>query len=84
VRGFPAAYQVVVRCTFSNMLLLPYEHIEHRILPKQRRQGMSTANQLMKRHLEDCQEKRLTISARLANLIPASQQGKLLDDDDTV
>lgn len=34
VRGFPQAYQVVVRCTFSNMLLLSYECIEHRILQK--------------------------------------------------
>lgn len=29
---FPAAYQVVVKCTFSNMLLLSYEYDSHRIL----------------------------------------------------
>lgn len=32
IDGFPAAYQVVVKCTFSNMLLLSYEWVEHRIL----------------------------------------------------
>jgi len=32
--GFPAAYQVVVRCTFSNMLLLEYEGVDHRVLEK--------------------------------------------------
>lgn len=30
--GFPTQYQVVVRCTFSNMLLLSYEAVEHRAL----------------------------------------------------
>ncbi len=31
-RGFPQAYQVVVRCTFSNLLLLTYEYHSHRVL----------------------------------------------------
>lgn len=35
VNGFPAAYQVVVRCTFSNWLLLAYEYNFHKILRKQ-------------------------------------------------
>lgn len=35
VNGFPAAYQVVVKCTFSNMLLLAYEYHSHRIMQKQ-------------------------------------------------
>jgi hypothetical protein len=35
VNGFPAAYQVVVRCTFSNLLLLAYEYHSHRILQKE-------------------------------------------------
>jgi hypothetical protein len=35
VTGFPAAYQVVVKCTFSNMLLLSYEYHSHRILQKE-------------------------------------------------
>lgn len=30
-RGFPQAYQVVVRCTFSNLLLLTYEYHSHRV-----------------------------------------------------
>jgi hypothetical protein len=30
--GFPAAYQVVVKCTFSNMLLLAYEYDSHKVL----------------------------------------------------
>lgn len=34
LRGFPASYQVVVRCRFSNMLLLSYEAVDHRIVPK--------------------------------------------------
>ena len=34
VTRFPSAYQVVVRCTFSNMLLLSYECVEYRILEK--------------------------------------------------
>lgn len=29
---FPSSYQVVVRCTFGNLLLLSYECVEHRIL----------------------------------------------------
>jgi len=33
--GFPAAYQVVVKCTFSNLLLLAYEYHSHRILQKE-------------------------------------------------
>jgi hypothetical protein len=32
--GFPAAYQVVVKCTFNNMLLVAYEYHSHRILQK--------------------------------------------------
>jgi len=35
IRGFPAAYQVVVKCTFSNMLLLAYEYDSHKILVKE-------------------------------------------------
>ena len=35
VNGFPAAYQVVVKCTFSNMLLVAYEYHSHRILHKE-------------------------------------------------
>ncbi len=31
-RGFPQSYQVVVRCTFSNLLLLTYEYHSHRVL----------------------------------------------------
>jgi len=34
VTRFPAAYQVVVRCTFGNALLLSYECVEYRILDK--------------------------------------------------
>jgi hypothetical protein len=34
VNGFPSAYQVVVKCTFSNMLLVAYEYHSHRILHK--------------------------------------------------
>jgi hypothetical protein len=34
IRGFPAAYQVVVKCTFSNMLLLAYEYDSHKVLQK--------------------------------------------------
>ena len=32
-KTFPPAYQVVVRCTFGDMLLLAYEYHSHRILP---------------------------------------------------
>jgi hypothetical protein len=32
VKGFPPAYQVVVTCTFSNMLLVAYQYHSHRIL----------------------------------------------------
>ena len=35
IQGFPAAYQVVVKCTFSNMLLLAYEYDSHKILVKE-------------------------------------------------
>ena len=35
IRGFPAAYQVVVKCTFSNMLLLAYEYDSHKVLSKE-------------------------------------------------
>ena len=31
-RDFPQAYQVVVRCTFSNLLLLTYDYHSHRVL----------------------------------------------------
>lgn len=34
VRGFPVSYQVVVRCRFSNMLLLSFECVDHRIIQK--------------------------------------------------
>lgn len=34
VKGFPAAYQVVVKCTFGNLVLLSYEYRLHRILQK--------------------------------------------------
>lgn len=34
LRGFPAAYQVVVKCKFSNMLLLSYEYHSHRVLQR--------------------------------------------------
>ena len=33
IRGFPPAYQVVVRCTFSNKLLLKFEYYSHVVLP---------------------------------------------------
>lgn len=32
IAGFPPAYQVVIRCTFSNMLLLTSEYHSHRVL----------------------------------------------------
>ena len=32
VRGFPSAYQVIVKCTFSNLLLLRDEYLFHRVL----------------------------------------------------
>jgi hypothetical protein len=35
VNGFPAAYQVVVKCTFGNLILLAYEYHSHRILQKE-------------------------------------------------
>jgi len=35
MNGFPLAYQVVVKCTFSNMLLVAYEYYSHRILQKE-------------------------------------------------
>src|SRR5262249_8437556 len=34
ISGFPAAYQVVVKCTFNNMLLVSYEYHSHRVLQK--------------------------------------------------
>jgi len=34
VNGFPAAYQVVVKCTFSNLLVQGVEYHSHRILQK--------------------------------------------------
>ena len=33
--GFPPAYQVVVRCKFSNALLLSYQYESHKVLPKE-------------------------------------------------
>ena len=35
IHGFPPAYQVVVKCTFSNMLLLAYEYDSHKVLQKE-------------------------------------------------
>ena len=35
IRGFPAAYQVVVRSMFGNKLLLRYEYHSHRVLDKE-------------------------------------------------
>jgi hypothetical protein len=32
--GFPSAYQVVVKCTFSNSLLLSYEYHSHKIIQR--------------------------------------------------
>ena len=34
VRGFPPAYQVVVKCRFANRLLLSFECVDHRVLRK--------------------------------------------------
>lgn len=34
VHGFPAAYQVVVKCTFGDLLMISYEYQAHRILQK--------------------------------------------------
>jgi hypothetical protein len=34
ISGFPPAYQVVVKCTFNNMLLVSYEYYSHRVLQK--------------------------------------------------
>jgi len=34
VNGFPAAFQVVVKCMFSRMLLISYEYETHRIVTK--------------------------------------------------
>ncbi|HKE28678.1 MAG TPA: hypothetical protein VKB88_40285 [Bryobacteraceae bacterium] len=33
--GFPAAYQVVVKCTFNNLLLVAYEYRLHKVLQKE-------------------------------------------------
>lgn len=35
MRGFPVAYQVVVKCKFSHMLLVSYDYQTHRILQKE-------------------------------------------------
>ncbi len=35
IPGFPAAYQVVVKCTFNNMLLVSYEYRLHKVLQKE-------------------------------------------------
>lgn len=32
--GFPSAYQVVVKCTFGDLLMISYEYSSHRILQK--------------------------------------------------
>lgn len=32
--GFPSAYQVVVRCTFGDLLMISYEYTSHKILQK--------------------------------------------------
>jgi hypothetical protein len=34
VHGFPAAYQVVVKCTFGDLLMINYEYQAHKILQK--------------------------------------------------
>lgn len=34
VRGFPAAYQIVVKCSFENMLLVSAEYELHRLIRK--------------------------------------------------
>ena len=34
VTGFPAAYQVVVRCTFGDLVMISYEYAAHRILQR--------------------------------------------------
>jgi hypothetical protein len=35
VNGFPPAYQVVVKCTFNNMLLVGYEYYSHRVIQRE-------------------------------------------------
>jgi hypothetical protein len=35
ITGFPAAYQVVIKCTFNNMLLVAYEYRLHKVLQKE-------------------------------------------------
>ena len=35
IKGFPAAYQVVVRCTFNNMLLVSYGYYLHKVLQRE-------------------------------------------------
>jgi hypothetical protein len=35
ITGFPAAYQVVVKCTFNNMLLVTYEYRLHKVLQRE-------------------------------------------------
>ncbi|HEX4165858.1 MAG TPA: hypothetical protein VHZ55_10335, partial [Bryobacteraceae bacterium] len=35
IHGFPAAYQVVVKCRFENMLLVSAEYCSHRVLRKE-------------------------------------------------
>ena len=34
IRGFPLAYQVVVKCRFANRLLLSFECVDQRIIPR--------------------------------------------------
>ena len=35
ISGFPAAYQVVVRCTFGDLLMISYEYKTHRVLQRE-------------------------------------------------
>lgn len=34
IHGFPAAYQVVVKCTFGDLLMISYEYTSHRVIQK--------------------------------------------------
>ena len=34
ISGFPAVYQVVIRCTYTNLLLLSFDYYSHRIVRK--------------------------------------------------
>ena len=35
INGFPPAYQVIVKCTFENMLLVGYEYYSHKVLQRE-------------------------------------------------